>query len=141
MTLRFIPTLLVVLLLGCGTLRTQKTLTAVSVAVNESDTLLAREISEKSLQCLELPTEDEYNTCMAPLGKAYKALRTTAELLHLTQSVLQARGEDSFAAYAPCIVDSIGHLVGTLTAAGVPVPDTLLELLQLSQSYGGRCGL
>lgn len=129
---------------ACSGRRAQSTLSALAIAVDNIDLVLAREISQKAQACYSEPTYDQWSACMAPVRRSTAALAVAASTLRAAQDAVNAasrrRKGAVVAQWAPCVAGAVAELVSALGEAGVSVPGEVLSLLDFAEAYGGICG-
>ncbi|MEM9067109.1 MAG: hypothetical protein AAGE52_01345 [Myxococcota bacterium] len=121
------------LLSGCGaSLRdaTQRTLSVTSIALLEVDETIAplfREAHQEHLA--ESPTREEYDRRMMPWVRIAVAAESARHSLLALQSAHDASSGDGFDEIAPCALAALRSLAEAVIAAGVDLPDGLVEAI------------
>lgn len=80
----------------------------------------------------EYPDSREgYRVCMSPSRHVARASDSYRESLEAAQHVLDSSGEDAFEDMLPHLVRAARDLVEALSAAGLPIPESVAEIARL----------
>lgn len=95
------------------------------------DDVLADLYVDKDAECRELPTEGEYDGCIAKWDHAIDVLTATYFSVQIARNGLAA-GEG--AEILPCVAEMVGSVVAALEAIDVGIPETAMRYLTMGAS-------
>lgn len=107
------------------------------VALGSMDVLLVGPYQAKGEQCRELPTEDEYTTCMRGWVRALGAMSTAHRSIRAARAGLAlSEGGDPIA----CVSQAIGDVIAAVDALDVGIPISVQKYLDAAAGLAGTLG-